>query len=136
MLALYRKIGSCRGAAEELGLSAETVRRIVREERIREEAMVKGAESASVGGFLRSKQGAIIGILNRCLGLLADEDKLQSATLPQIASAMGTLVEKFAIEDDDHADEASDALSRSLEELAKELISDIPEAGSGSREEE
>lgn len=77
-----------------------------------------------ISGYIKAKQGIVIGIINKCLSVLSDDEKLQSATLPQIASAMTTLMEKFVIEDEKEESLKPDPLTKSLMEMAKKLTDD------------
>ena len=63
----------------------------------------------------------IYGIINKCLGILNDDEKLRSATLPQIASAMATLLEKFVVASEDSQELENDPLSLGLMELGEAL---------------
>lgn len=181
----YKKSGSASAAAKACGVSESTVRRVVREERIRETAEQRVRESAeqrvreayeqrvresaeqgvrenaeervcihtekrpgetaprtascaampqgqpgggqpaefSVDGFLRGKQGVVLGLINKYLAALSDDERLEKATMPQIASAMTTLIEKFTLEPEREQTSCIDPLSSSFIELARRLES-------------
>ena len=120
----YKRLGSYAKAAKSLGCSATTVRNAVMEEKIRRECLNGMLSDDGISGYIKAKQGIVIGIINKCLSVLSDDEKLQSATLPQIASAMTTLMEKFVIEDEKEESLKPDPLTKSLMEMAKKLTDD------------
>ena len=64
-------------------------------------------------------------IIDRCLRLLGDERKLEAATLPQLSSAICTLMDRFASEPEERSEFREDSLSLSLREAAKYLFEDL-----------
>lgn len=120
----YQRLGSYKKAAQAVGYSAFTVRNVVMEEKKRREMLSHLPMEDGISGYIKAKQGIVIGIINKCLSILSDDEKLQSATLPQIASAMTTLMEKFVIEDEKEEAQKPDPLTKSLMEMAKKLTDD------------
>lgn len=112
-------------AAKKCGTSAATVKKVISATPyINELVAIHKSSCMSAGAFLKEKQAAILGVINKCLAILNDDDKLQAATLPQIASAMGTLLDKFVLSDNEAVHSDSDPLSEGLYQLAMDLKSD------------
>lgn len=120
----YRRLGSYAETARAVGWSKTTVRNIVMEEKRQREYLSAMPAIDGVDGYIRAKQGVVIGIINKCLAILSDDEKLQSATLPQIASAMTTLLEKFTLDEEKEASQKPDPLTKSLMEMAEKLTTD------------
>ncbi len=139
----YQSVKNYCAVARDNGISESTVRRIVREERLRRSnvdpfgdtpcgspaerlrrastSAPAEAEYSGIDGFLKAKQPVIIGLINKYLAALSDDERISSATMPQIASAMSTLVEKLTVDVPDNAPESIDPLSQSFIELAARL---------------
>lgn len=65
-------------------------------------------------------------IIEKCLEILNDEEKLQGATVSQLTSAISSLSDNF-LGVSDSAVQTDDPLSKSIFELVKELKSDKPQ---------
>ncbi|MCD7822533.1 MAG: hypothetical protein LUG86_00705 [Oscillospiraceae bacterium] len=65
-------------------------------------------------------------IIEKCLEILNDEEKLQSATVSQLTGAISSLSDNFLSESESGGC-ADDPLSKSIFELLKELKSDKSE---------
>ncbi len=120
----YMENPSYRGVAKRNGVSASTVKRVIDENALIREviSVMRGSAPSSADAYLREKQELIYGIINKCLMILNDDEKLSCATLPQIASAMSTLLEKFVLSESCDNDEFdTDPLSLSLKELGESL---------------
>lgn len=128
----YRRIGSYAGTARAVGCSPTTVRNIVLEEKREHEYLNALPAAGGVEGYLRAKQGVVLAIVNKCLAILNDDEKLHSATLPQIASAMTTLLEKFTISGENLDSDKHDSLTKSLMEMAEWLTKEYEESGTSA----
>ena len=119
----YIENPSYRAVGRKNGVSASTVKRVIDENTVIKEVLKSlwGRSPQSVSLYLREKQEMIYGIINKCLGILNDDEKLRSATLPQIASAMATLLEKFVVASEDSQEPENDPLSLGLMELGEAL---------------
>ncbi len=117
----YQSAKNYRAVARDNGISDSTVRRIVHEENLRRSPTSEDAGYSGIDGFLKAKQPVIIGLINKYLAALSDDERISSATMPQIASAMSTLVEKLTVDVSDDAPENIDPLSQSFIELAARL---------------
>ena len=128
----YQSAKNYRAVARDNGISDSTVRRIVREENLRRSPASAAAGYSGIDGFLKAKQPVIIGLINKYLAALSDDERISSATMPQIASAMSTLVEKLTVDIPDDATESIDPLSQSFIELAARLDEErLKKAGEG-----
>ncbi|MCC8195704.1 MAG: hypothetical protein LIO49_02680 [Ruminococcus sp.] len=65
-------------------------------------------------------------IIEKCLEILNDEEKLQSASVSQLTGAISSLSDNFLGESDSVA-RTDDSLSKSIFELEKDLRSDKPQ---------
>ncbi len=65
-------------------------------------------------------------IIEKCLEILNDEDKLKDASVSQLTGAISSLSDNFLVEAD-RGGMADDPLSKSIFELAKDLKSDKPQ---------
>ncbi len=121
----YQSAKNYRAVARNNGISDSTVRRIVHEVNLGRASTGAPAEAevgySGIDGFLKAKQPVIIGLINKYLAALSDDERISSATMPQIASAMSTLVEKLTVDVPDSAPESVDSLSQSFIELAARL---------------
>ncbi len=119
----YQSAKNYRAVARNNGISDSTVRRIVHEVDLGRASTGAPAEVgySGIDGFLKAKQPVIIGLINKYLAALSDDERISSATMPQIASAMSTLVEKLTVDVSDDSPENIDPLSQSFIELAARL---------------
>ena len=65
-------------------------------------------------------------IIEKCLEILNDEDKLKDASVSQLTGAISSLSDSFLTESEADST-ADDPLSKSLFELLKDLKSDKPQ---------
>lgn len=136
----YQLVKNYRAVARDNGISDSTVRRIVRQEDLWRSAADSRTDSSfgsaagspanpplpeagysGIEGFLKAKQPVIIGLINKYLAALSDDERIASATMPQIASAMSTLVEKLTVDTGCEDPGNIDPLSQSFIELAARL---------------
>lgn len=127
IVADYLEAGSYNAVAKIHGVSRQTVKNVVLSNtEIRQKLQQKKEENtADILAYMESKRDIVCEILGKGLEALNSPEKLKKATPAQITTAMGTLIDKWAIISggpDDTAKE--DDLSRSLRELGQELKSD------------
>ena len=82
--------------------------------------------------YLDSKRGEAQDLLGLYLQAMADPDKIAEATLPQLSTAFGTIVDKFAMLGDQSCIEAPDddlleALSAAADISPPDDVSMLPE---------
>lgn len=108
-------------------VSATTVKNIVRANAdIVEKCEQKKEENTvDVLAYMDAHKDLVCSFIGKGLEMLNDPDKLASANLSQITTAMGTLIDKWAMIGGSPADTIKDdALSQSLREMAEDLDSD------------
>ena len=108
-------------------MSKDTVRRIVAScaDFAGKAKEKKEQNTKDILAYMDSKRGIVCEILGKGLNALNSPDKLAEATPAQITTAMGTLIDKWAMIGGGQKDETvEDDLSRSLRELGEGLESD------------
>lgn len=127
ILADYLESGSYRATARKNKVNASTVKRVVEasDDFEQKAAQKKEENTADVLAYMESQKKVVCEIIGKGLAALNDPEKLAEATPSQITTALGTLIDKWAMVSGSPADTAKDdALSQSLRELAEELEGD------------
>ena len=127
ILADYLESGSYRATARKNNVNASTVKRIVEAsgDFKQKAAQKKEKDAADILAYMDSHRDLVCSFIGKGLEMLNDPDKLASANLSQITTAMGTLIDKWAMIGGSPADTVKDdALSQSLREMAEDLESD------------
>ena len=127
IIADYLETESYNATAKKNGVCGQTVRRVVEESNGITENLKKKKEenTADILAYMESKRGIVCEILGKGLEALNDPDKLKEATPSQITTALGTLIDKWAMISGGPSDNGKeDELSKSLREMAEELESD------------
>ena len=127
IIADYLETESYNATAKKNGVCGQTVRRVVEESNGITENLKKKKEenTADILAYMESKRGIVCEILGKGLEALNDPDKLKEATPSQITTALGTLIDKWAMISGGTSDNGKeDELSKSLREMAEELESD------------
>ena len=127
ILADYLESGSYRATARKNKVNASTVKRVVEasDDFEQKAAQKKEENTADVLAYMESQKKVECEIIGKGLAALNDPEKLAEATPSQITTALGTLIDKWAMVSGSPADTAKDdALSQSLRELAEELEGD------------
>ena len=99
IIALYAECGNYSTVARELGISVSTVKRHCQSDdetaqRVEEK---KKENTAAVLQYMEGQKERVCGILDKMLDALETPGKIEAATLPQIATAFGILVDKYSI---------------------------------------
>jgi hypothetical protein len=110
IVADYVQLQSYRAAAKLNDVSDATVKKVVKEdpESARLCAQKKRENSKDMLSYMESKQGEAQELLGLYLKAMADPDKIAEATLPQLSTAFGTIVDKFAMLGDQSCIEVPD----------------------------
>ena len=127
ILADYVQLGSYNATAKINGCSLNTVKHLVQANaEIAELCNQKKEENtADVLAYMESQKNVVCEIIGKGLAALNDPEKLAEASPSQITTALGTLIDKWAMIGGSPADTVrEDALSQSLKEMAEELESD------------
>lgn len=110
IVADYVQLQSYRATAKLNDVSDATVKKVVKEdpESARLCAQKKRENSQDMLSYLESKRVEAQNLLSLYLQAMADPDKIAEATLPQLSTAFGTIVDKFAVLDGQSDIEAPD----------------------------
>lgn len=83
--------------AKKYGVSTATIHRVVHgDEKLKEKVEQKKAENTvSILAFMDSKKNDVCGLIDKLLAAMCDEDKLAAATVNQLATAMGIVIDKY-----------------------------------------
>ena len=97
IIADYVESGSYRATARKNGVSDKTVRDICKNEAqtTRKAAQKKAENTLDMLEYMDSRKGQAQGIIDTYLEALADPEKLENASLQQIATALGIVIDKF-----------------------------------------
>lgn len=127
ILADYVQLGSYNATAKINGVSATTVKNIAlaNADFVEKCERKKEENTTDILAYMESQKNVVCEIIGKGLAALNAPEKLAEATPSQITTALGTLIDKWAIISGSPADTAKDdALSQSLRELAEELDGD------------
>lgn len=83
--------------AKKYGVSTTTIHRVVHgDEKLKEKVEQKKAENTvSILAFMDSKKNDVCGLIDKLLAAMADDEKLANATVNQLATAMGIVIDKY-----------------------------------------
>lgn len=127
ILADYVQTNNYCATAKINGVSATTVKNLVRANAdIVEKCEQKKEENtADVMEYMNDHKDLVCSFIGKGLEMLNDPEKLAAANLSQITTAMGTLIDKWAMIGGGPSDNGKeDELSKSLREMAEELEND------------
>ena len=99
IVADYLEQQSYSAVARMNGITHQTVKRVVQESSdFNEKLQQKKAENtADILAYMESQRGLVCEIIGKGLAVLNDEEKLREATPAQITTALGTLIDKWAL---------------------------------------
>ena len=127
IIADYVQLGSYNETAKVNGVSLNTVKKIVQGNADIAEMCNEKKEQNTVDilAYMESQKGIVCEILQKGLAALNSPEKLAEASPSQITTALGTLIDKWAMISGGPSDNGKeDELSKSLREMAEELESD------------
>lgn len=127
IIADYVECRSYNAVAKKHGISDKTVKSIVEanSEFTKKSEQKKEENAADVLAYMESKKSVVCDIIGLGLSTMLDPEKMKNATLSQITTALGTLIDKWAIVSGSPVDDnREDALSKSLRELAEGIKND------------
>lgn len=99
IVADYLELGSYNATANRNGVSNHTVKRVVLEvpDLSKKVKQKKAENTADILAYMESQRGLVCEIIGKGLAVLNDEEKLREATPAQITTALGTLIDKWAL---------------------------------------
>lgn len=127
IIADYVQLNNYCAVAKINNVSATTVKNIVlaSADFVEKCEQKKEENTADVLAYMDEHKDLVCSFIGLGLEMLNDPKKLAAANLSQITTAMGTLIDKWAMIGGSPADTVKeDALSKSLKEMAEELESD------------
>ena len=127
IIADYVQLNNYCAVAKINNVSAPTVKNIVlaSADFVEKCEQKKEENTADVLAYMDEHKDLVCSFIGKGLEMLNDPKKLAAANLSQITTAMGTLIDKWAMIGGSPADTVKeDALSKSLKEMAEELESD------------
>lgn len=127
IVADYLELQSVNATARKNNVSWDSVKRVLEEtEEIQEKLERKKEQNtADILEYMDGQRNIVCEIIAKGLAALNNSDKLANATPSQITTAIGTLIDKWAMVSGSPADTLKeDSLSASLREMAEGLESD------------
>ena len=127
IIADYVQLNNYCAVAKINNVSATTVKNIVlaSADFVEKCEQKKEENTADVLTYMDEHKDLVCSFIGKGLEMLNDPKKLAAANLSQITTAMGTLIDKWAMIGGSPADTVKeDALSKSLKEMAEELERD------------
>lgn len=122
---------SIRALASKYGVSTTTIQRVLKSDtELKQKVAQKKAENTvSVLAFMDSKKNDVCALIDKLLAAMADDDKLAAATVNQLATAMGIVIDKYtANEAFKTSDTKENNLFEAITAAGKEVdLSAIPE---------
>ena len=126
IIADYLETQSINSTAKKNGTSWKTAKVVIEqdEELTKKLEQKKEENTADILAYMESKRQEVCGIID--IGLSVLPEKIRDArTASEVTTALGTLIDKFTVNGRGMGDtREKDPLSKSLEEMAKELESD------------
>lgn len=127
IVADYVQLGSYNSVAKIHGVAASTVRKVVLADPESKEklSLKKEENSAEILSYMESQKNLVCEIIGKGLAELSKPEKLEAATLSQITTAIGTLIDKWGLAKDAGPGTAreDDPLTKSLREEAEAMDS-------------
>lgn len=113
ILADYVQLGSYNATAKMHGVSRQTVKNIVDANgQIGQELQKKREENtADVLAYMESQKKVVCEIIGKGLAALNDPEKLAEATPSQITTALGTLIDKWAMVQEKTGSDSDDGVT-------------------------
>lgn len=127
IIADYVELQSYNAVAKKNNVTHQTVKRVViaSPEFTKIAQQKKEENTADVLAYMDEHKDLVCSFIGLGLKALNDPDKIDGSNLTQITTAIGTLIDKWALISGAPVEKAKDdALSESLRELAKGLTSD------------
>lgn len=122
IIADYVQLGSYNAVAKANGVSATTVKNIVLSQNVEfvgKCEQKKEENTADILAYMESQKRTICEIIGRGLTALNDPEKLATATPAQITTALGTLIDKWAMVNNSGTNEQAESHNALIEAIRK-----------------
>lgn len=99
IIADYIEIGTYTGAARRNKVSVNTVKNLVnRDPEVAKKCnQKKEKNTADILAFMETKKEAVCELIDTYMQALVDPDKVEKATVNQLSTALGTVIDKFTM---------------------------------------
>ena len=122
--------------AAKYGVSTTTIQRVLKSDTTltQKVAQKKAENTASILAFMDSKKNDVCGLIDKLLAAMGDEDKLAAATVNQLATAMGIVIDKYTANEAIKSSDAKETnFFEAIRAAGKEVdLSAIPELQSSA----
>ena len=121
---------SIRALAAKYKVSTTTIQRVLKSdaELTQKAAQKKAENTASVLAFMDSKKNDVCGLIDKFLSAMGDDEKLAAATVNQLATAMGIVIDKYTANEAVNASSAKENnLFEAIDSIGEEDLNDLPE---------
>lgn len=107
IIAYHQQGSTIKATAEAFGVSRATVARVIKEhpEMVKLAEAKQAAASETMDAFLEVSRAQAQAFIAKALVALADDDKIAKATLVQIATSIGIVIDKWGVRKLDTAPE-------------------------------
>lgn len=130
IIADYVQLQNYTKTAKLNGVSDTTVKRLIStapSEMLKKVEQKKEQNTLEMLDYMDSKKERVQEIIDVYLGVLTDPEKLEEATLQQITTALGTLIDKWTKMDDIKRDSTASAKASDFQTLADLLQHPAPD---------
>lgn len=127
IVADYLETKSINSAAKKNGVSWASVKKVLDESGEIEKKLEQKKEqnTADILAYMDTKKDVVCAIIGDYLEALRDKEKIEKATTVQLSTTLGTLIDKFTmVSKEVGQNNELDPLSKSLEDMGKELTGD------------
>ena len=127
IVADYLETQSINSAAKKNGVSWASVKKVLEESGEIEKKLEQKKEqnTADILAYMDTKKDVVCAIIGDYLEALRDKEKIEKATTVQLSTTLGTLIDKFTmVSKEVGQNNELDPLSKSLEDMGKELTGD------------
>lgn len=127
IVADYLETKSINSAAKKNGVSWASVKKVLDESGEIEKKLEQKKEqnTADILAYMDTKKDVVCAIIGDYLEALRDREKIEKATTVQLSTTLGTLIDKFTmVSKEVGQNNELDPLSKSLEDMGKELTGD------------
>lgn len=121
IVADYVMLGSYRAAARKHGVAPNTVKKLVTAdgEFAQTVSDAKNAQARDILSYMEGQRDAVCTVIGNALEVLSSKEKMEEASPSQIATAMGILIDKWAMLEGKGGTRVEIVMGDKTEELAQ-----------------